>query len=73
MGVESYGIRRKVRLTLSAPGTDFRSLTSSSLGTAGTYEETLTLTGRSGATRDFRLTGSFSLRRISPIANLTTQ
>ena len=73
VGVESYGIRRKVRLTLSAPGTDFRSLTSSSLGTAGTYEETLTLTGRSGATREFRLTGSFSLRRISPIANLTTQ
>jgi hypothetical protein len=72
-GEESYGLTRTITLTFSATGTDFRSLTSSAQGRAGTYEETITLTARAGAIREYRLSGAFSLQLISPVSPLTTQ
>lgn len=73
MGVESYEITRQIRLTFAPVGTDFRSLTASRQTLGGTYEETMTLGGKAGASRQFRLAGTFSLQRVSPIASLTTQ
>lgn len=72
-GEESYGVTRTLKLTFSAAGTDFRSLTSSAQGRSGAYEETITVTARAGASRDYKLSGTFSLERISPISPLTTQ
>ncbi len=72
-GEESYGVTRTLKLTFNAAGTDFRSLTSSAQGRSGTYEETITLTARAGASREYRLSGAFSLQRISSISPLTTQ
>ena len=42
-------------------------------GRSGTYEETITLGGKAGASREYRLSGTFSLQRISPVSTLTTQ
>lgn len=72
-GVESYDITRSIRLTFTTPGTDFNSLTASAQSRTGVYEETMTLGAQGGASRDFRLTGSFTLQLISPVATLTTQ
>ena len=72
-GTESYALTRQLKLAFSSGGADFRSLTASAQGRSGTYEETITLGGKAGATREFRLTGTFSLQRISPISTLTTQ
>ncbi|MDB6055512.1 MAG: hypothetical protein JWN25_3035 [Verrucomicrobiales bacterium] len=72
-GVESYDITRAIRLTFSNPGTDFASVTASAQSRSGTYEETMTMGGQGSASRDFRLSGSFTLQLISPVATLTTQ
>lgn len=72
-GVESYDINRTLKLTFNAPGNDFASLTASAQSRAGTYEETMTLGAQGGASRDFRLSGSFTLQRISPVSTLITQ
>jgi hypothetical protein len=72
-GVESYDITRSIRLTFTTPGTDFGSLTASAQSRSGVYEETMTLGAMGGASRDFRLSGSFTLQRISSVATLTTQ
>ena len=72
-GTESYAVTRQLKLTFTSGGADFRSLTASAQGRSGTYEETISLGGKAGATREFRLTGTFSLQRISPISTLTTQ
>lgn len=72
-GEESYGVTRTLKLAFSAAGTDFRSLTSSAQGRSGTYEETINVTARAGASREYRLSGTFSLQLISPISTLTTQ
>jgi len=72
-GFESYAITRQIRLTFQTPGADFRSLTASAQGRSGTYEETITLGGKAGASRQFQLSGTFSLQRISSIPTLTTQ
>ncbi|MEN9576544.1 MAG: hypothetical protein RL514_4399 [Verrucomicrobiota bacterium] len=72
-GVESYDITRTIKLTFSPAGTDFASLTATAQSRSGTYEETMALGSQGGASRDFRLSGSFTLQLISPIATLTTQ
>lgn len=72
-GVESYDITRSIKLTFNPPGTDFSSLTASAQSRGGTYEETMTLGAQGGASRDFRLSGSFTLQFISPVPTLTTQ
>ena len=72
-GVEAYDITRTLRLTFTTPGNDFASLTAAAQSRTGVYEETMTLGAQGGASRDFRLSGRFSLQLISPVANLTTQ
>ena len=72
-GEESYSITRQLKLTFTSGGADFRSLTASAQGRSGTYEETISLGGKAGATREYRLSGTFSLQRISPVSTLTTQ
>jgi len=72
VGVESYDITRELRLTVTPPSNDFQSLTASSLSVGGIYEETITLGGKAGALRTFRIAGTFSLQRISPIDVLST-
>jgi hypothetical protein len=70
-GEESYSVTRKIRLTFEPVGSDFRSLTSGADRCGGTYEETVTLGGKGGATREFRLSGTFNLQRISPVSTLS--
>jgi hypothetical protein len=73
MGTESFDVSRQIRLTFTSPGTDFKSLTASQLTRSGMYEETITMTGKAGGTRQYRLAGAFTLQRISSIDTLTTQ
>jgi hypothetical protein len=70
-GVESYDITRAIRLTFNPAGTDFNSLTASAQSRGGTYEETMSIGAQGGASRDFRISGTFTLQLISPIATLT--
>jgi len=70
-GVESYDIRRTIKLTFTTPGTDFNSLTATAQSRSGTYEETMSIGTQGGASRDFRISGTFTLQLISPIATLT--
>jgi hypothetical protein len=72
-GSESYGVSRQITLSLTPPGNDFVSLTSSAQSLSGDYLEAITVSGLGGATRSFNVTGSFSLSRLSPIATLTRQ
>lgn len=72
-GVESYDLFRAIKLTFNPPATDFSSLTAAAQSRAGTYEETMTIGAQAEASRDFRLSGSFTLQLISPVATLTTQ
>ncbi len=71
-GVESYDIKRTIQLTFTTPGTDFNSLTSSAQSRTGLYAETMTLGAQGSASRNFYLSGTFTLQLISPIATLTT-
>ncbi len=72
-GYESYRITRQVTLNISPPGNDFASLTSAAQSLVGYYLETLSLGGLGGATRDFYVSGIFSLNRISTIPTLNQQ
>jgi len=73
VGSQSFDISRQITLTVAPNTSDFLSLTAGNTSLAGTYQETVTLTGLGGATRTFTSAGAFSLTRISPIATLTTQ
>jgi hypothetical protein len=70
-GAESYTIERAITLAVTAPGTDFTSLTTSRDTLAGIYSETITVRGKGSSSRQFNLQGDFSLRRISNIPLLT--
>lgn len=72
-GYESYRITRQITLNISPPGNDFSSLTSVGQTMVGYYAETITVGGLGGATRNFYVSGIFSLNRISPIATLNQQ
>jgi hypothetical protein len=72
-GVESYEIRRQITLTFTTPANDFDSLTGGSQDLSGNFSEVMTLPGRGTQSRQFNALGMFSLKRISDIANLTTQ
>ena len=73
VGSQSFDINRQITLTVAPNTSDFLSLTAGNTSLAGTYQETVTLTGLGGATRTFNSAGTFTLKRISPIATLTTQ
>ena len=70
-GAESYTIERAITLAVTAPGTDFTSLTTSRDTLTGIYNETITVRGKGSSSRQFNLQGDFSLRRISNIPLLT--
>lgn len=72
-GAESYSVTRTITLTFTAPAADFASLTAVRDTLGGTYAEVITVNGSGSNTRQFTLTGTFSLNRISSIATLTTQ
>jgi hypothetical protein len=72
-GVESYTVTRVIRLTFTPPPDDFASLAGSGLTLAGTYNETVTLSGRGTESRSFDTQGTFSLNRLNSIPTLTTQ
>ncbi len=71
-GVESYGIRRSIRLELTPPASDFESLTRGGSALNGEYSETVTVLGGAGASREYTVRGAFVLNRISDIASVTT-
>ncbi len=70
-GVESYGLRREITLTFTAPATDFDSLTRGEASLNGNYAEVITFLGKPGPSRQFNVRGAFTLNRISDIATLT--
>lgn len=72
-GVESYDITRFVKITFNPPANDFASLTAATKSRSGVYEETMTIGATGGASRDFRMSGSFTLQQINTTATLTTQ
>ena len=72
-GYESYRITRQITLNVSPPGNDFGSLTSVGESMVGYYAETITVGGLGGASRNFYVSGIFSLNRISPISTLNQQ
>lgn len=72
-GLESYGVNRQITLSFTTPANDFNSLTSGSQDFTGNYAETITFQARGSEIRQYNVLGSFSLKRISDIATLTTQ
>ena len=70
-GSESYQVSRQITLSFNPPGNDFASLTSASQTLYGNYQETITLAGLGGASRNFNVAGVFALNRISTISTLT--
>ncbi len=79
IGVESYGVKRQIVLTLTPPDTDYTSLTTGSTIVNGTYQEDITFIGRSyvigpmttNESKTISTSGSFRLNRISPVSTLT--
>jgi hypothetical protein len=71
-GIESYGVLRQITLSFTPPTDDFNSLTQSSDDLSGNYLEAITLQGINSQTRQYNVLGSFSLKRISDIATLTS-
>ena len=72
-GYESYRVTRQITLNVSPPGNDFASLTSVGQTLVGYYAEAITVGGLGGASRNFYVSGIFSLNRISPISILNQQ
>ena len=71
-GVESYGVTRQITLTFTAAENDFNSLTQGGQDLGGTYAEAITFAGHGMQTRQYNVLGSFTLKRISDIATLTS-
>lgn len=76
-GSESYGVQREITLNVTPPANDFSSLVSANLTIDGDYSEIITVKGlaRAGGTNDtrrFEVRGSFTLNRVSDIAQITT-
>jgi hypothetical protein len=70
-GVESYGVRRQITLSFTAPASDFDSLTAGTQTLSGNYAESVTFLAKGSDTKQFQGLGSFTLKRISNIATLT--
>jgi hypothetical protein len=70
-GSESYDVTRQISLTLNPPGTDFDSLTSAGQSLNGVYLESIKVVGLGGSSRDFTVSGGFTLVRVSPISLLS--
>jgi hypothetical protein len=70
-GAESYDINRTITLAIAPVNNDFDSLTGAGQSFSGTYLESITLLGSGNASRTFNVNGTFSINRISTIAQLT--
>jgi len=70
-GMESYTVERAITLTVQAPADDFASIVAGAQTLSGEYQETIALKGLGSNRREYRVSGSFSLNRISPVPNLT--
>ena len=70
-GGESASLTREIRLSFTPPADDFQSLTAGALALTGDYDETLTIGGSAGESRQFQTRGRFTLHRISTIPTLT--
>jgi len=73
MGSESYVITRVISLSLMPNTNDFISITSANTKLSGVYNESLSLTGFGGFTKNYHTIGYFSLTQISAVSNLTSQ
>ena len=71
-GVESYGVTRQLTLSVTAPENDFNSLTQGTQDLSGHYAELIAFQARGSQTRQYNVLGTFTLKRISDIATLTT-
>lgn len=71
-GNESYGVTRQITLNFTAPGNDFNSLTQSTQDLTGNYAEAITFQARGSQTRQYNVLGTFTLKRLSDIATLTS-
>jgi hypothetical protein len=71
-GAESYGVTRELTLSVTAPENDFDSLTQGTQEVSGNYAELITFQARGAQTRQYSVLGTFTLKRISDIATLTT-
>jgi alpha-tubulin suppressor-like RCC1 family protein len=71
IGDESYGVTRDIKLTFNPPGSDFSSLTANAQRRSGTYEESMSVVAKAGATRQYKFSGKFTLQRISAVPTLT--
>ncbi len=71
-GLESFGVSRQITLNFTAPQNDFNSLTAGTQDLSGNYVEVITVQARGTNTRQYNVLGTFTLKRISEIASLTT-
>jgi hypothetical protein len=69
-GLESYTVQRDIMLTV-VPATDFSGLVAAAGTLSGNYEETITLLGIGGNSRQYHVSGAFVLNRISHVPTLT--
>ena len=72
-GIESYDVDRVLSLSLSNPDGGFREVTRAHSRIGGAYAESVTFKGVGNEAKSFDVKGSFTLNRISTIAELTTQ
>ena len=75
-GAESYAVERAITLHVKAPNPDFSSLVAAADSLSGDYLETITFKGlaRPGNTfdtRQYQVSGVFTLNRISQVPTLT--
>ena len=70
-GNESFGVRRQITLSFTAPAADFDSLTRGGVILNGTYTEVVSFLGKPGAQRDFTARGALTLNRVSDLGTLS--
>ena len=71
-GKESYQIDRDISLAFEALADSFSALTLNGRVMAGTYGETITLSGTGNNQKEYAVQGTFSLTRLSTIDDLRT-
>ena len=64
-------VERAIRLIVRPPAEDFSSIVAGAETLTGNYEETITLKGLGSNSREYRVSGGFTLNRISPVPTLT--
>ncbi len=64
--------RRDIVLAFEALDETFSALTLIGRVMAGTYEETITISGSGNNQKEYAVQGTFSLTRLSTVDNLTT-